>query len=295
MLSDDAFVDDPMPAELVLDHEPVSEEELDIFHEWGGEILTPEEIAEADGVVEDEDGAPLPGAAHWSITDDDSAEWAGRKYREKMDRVEDVRAKAKRWVERIHAWADDQARKPLADARYFEGQLERYLARRRAASAFTNRKGETDYKVKSIALPSVRLSSRTNGAKMVIDEESALVLWAKTLPDPLREAAVKETFLVSGVKSSVVFEPEQTGWEYALECGCFQRESFDPESPVDAEEDLMCATHHEHTSVLGAEPVTQLQAWLVIPAGEETDTEIRQRVPGVHVDPESVTITVKPA
>lgn len=103
------------------------------------------------------------------ITDDSSADWAGRKLKAARDRIAANNALADDEIHRVEAWLVDVNSTLTADAHYFEWLLTQYALEVRAA----------DPKRKSIKLPTVTMSTREPRATVTITDEDELKAWAK--------------------------------------------------------------------------------------------------------------------
>jgi Bacteriophage Mu Gam like protein len=122
-------------------------------------------------------------AARWYPGDDDAAEWCGRRYSAAVRDVETLRAQAADWHRRIDDWAIEALRRPEIEADYFEGLLARYAEDQRAA-----------IDRKTVALPSVKVATRSARERFVIDDEEALLAWVDDhLADDDLDAVVRTT------------------------------------------------------------------------------------------------------
>jgi hypothetical protein len=103
----------------------------------------------------------------WRITSDDEAEWAGRHLATATAELEALRARAHAWQERIQHWFEQAAREPARAAEFFGSHLEWYGRRVRAES-----------ERKSVALPSVKITTRSSPAAAEVADEPAVAEWA---------------------------------------------------------------------------------------------------------------------
>lgn len=121
------------------------------------------DAANTSNTVEYEDLEQLDVPQHFAVNDDSSANWVIRK-------ILECRAYAKRcgdWYEGEQARAKNQEKFFLFR---FGQQLQEY-ARRKIEAERTRRK--------SISLPAGSLGFRHEGPKLIIDDEAAVIQWAK--------------------------------------------------------------------------------------------------------------------
>lgn len=157
-------------------------------------ILDPPVDAEIIG----EDGDPEDtGPERWKITNDGQADWAMARLaaaRADMTRLAEQRdehiARANQWFQRV-------TREAVRDAAFFGPHLEDYAIRRRA---------ETSDKVKTVDLPSGRISTtRAKGPAPEIANPGAVLEWARTgAPDLIKST---EKVLISDLAPRVAVRP----------------------------------------------------------------------------------------
>lgn len=185
-------MDDPIPADLALDAEPLSEADLD--------------------AVDQGEHAP-EAVRRWEITDDGTAEWAMRKLADVQARIAGLEARRDNWMERIAIWFE-QATKPLASkAEFFTAHLSSYALRRREVDG-----------TKTLRLPSGAVSTRQPGPKVVVRDEEAFRAWALAHPDSpavrIRAELVRTTTTATG-GSTRTMQPVKSGdeWRVLLDGG----------------------------------------------------------------------------
>lgn len=183
----------PIPAELAVDDEPFTLDELD-------ESL-------ADTTDEVADLRPR----RWRVEDDGAAEWAMRHLAVVEQDAADVETQATAWVERIAEWQARATRPLQTRAAFFRAHLEDYALRRR----------EADPRAKSLTLPSGVVRTRVRGGDVVVADETALIAWAHEhlgSHDDGLVVKVVESVRVSELRKlvTVVEVPDSV----TMSCGC---------------------------------------------------------------------------
>lgn len=97
------------------------------------------------------------------VHNDDTANWVIRKITE-----------ARAYASRCEEWAERECRRAVRDEEFF---LCRYGAQLRAY--LEQKLAEQGGKRKSVSLPAGSLGYRTQAAKLVLDDESSVMTWAK--------------------------------------------------------------------------------------------------------------------
>lgn len=245
---------DPLPPALL---SPGSDVE-----EWVGELATAEDT--------------LPERAQaWRIDGTGSAAWAMAHVARAEAALSDLTAQAVEWYGRIDAWLAHEAAPHRRTKEFFESQLERYALDRR----------EADPKAKSLTLPDGKVSTTAKGAKVIVTDEEAAIEWARThAPEAVKTREVTTlglTELRTHVKARKVWT---IAW-VTNSCGC--KVSVRDDEGLDLPE---VGTLVESCSECGAEAlIGQIEPlayrWLAT-------TEDGAHVPGVDVEPDSVTAKV---
>lgn len=141
----------PLPPELAVETEPFSD------------FTLTDHLARPDA-----DPSTLP-LARWSIEDDGEADWAMRHVAVAQASLTQSRDQANAWRARIDQWEDDQAGRLQPRIAFFVGALEEFARRRR----------EEDPRAKTLRLPSGAISSRSVPEKVVVENEPAVLEWAR--------------------------------------------------------------------------------------------------------------------
>lgn len=154
-----------------------------------------DDILDYDGPepVEYDIDAPEP----FTITDDDLAEWAMRKYAAYRSRIAAAERIAEKERARIDWWLDDQKKKHERHATFFQGLLERYALSQR----------EVDGR-KSIDLPHGVIKTRIGQPKYEITDLDAFADWANDHAPDLIETVVKPS--IAGLRSAAEVEVTDT-------------------------------------------------------------------------------------
>ena len=184
-------MEDPIPPELALDAEPLSEPELD--------------------AVDQGEHAP-DSVLRWQITDDGAAEWAMRKLADVQSKVTELQSRRDGWTAKIAAWFD-QAAKPLSTrAEFFTAHLESYALRRREEDG-----------TKTLRLPSGIVSTRQPGPRVVVRDEAAFRAWALAHPDSpavrIKVDLVRSTSVAGEAKRTVQAVKSGDDWRVVLNDG----------------------------------------------------------------------------
>lgn len=184
-------MEDPIPPELALDAEPLSERELD--------------------AVDQGEHAP-DSVLRWQITDDGAAEWAMRKLADVQSQVAELEARRDGWMAKIAAWFD-QATKPLSSrAEFFGAHLESYALRRREEDG-----------IKTVRLPSGSVSTRQPGPRVVVRDEAAFRAWALAHPDSpavrIKVDLMRTTQAAGEMKRTVRAVKSGEDWRVVLDDG----------------------------------------------------------------------------
>lgn len=196
----------PIPAELAIDDEPFTLEELEaalaylrahdpecddpsaLLQDLGAS----EAAVDLDSLPEDQraGAAAVARIAGWRITDRGGAEWAGRRYAQRRADIDDIKARAKAWKARITEWERDEVAKLAGSAEHLERLLIDYADERRR---------EDPKHAKSTTLPSVTIAGRAQnvGGKVALADEDEVIAWAETsLATEEYEEVIKTTTTV---------------------------------------------------------------------------------------------------
>lgn len=202
---------EPIPSELT-EPEPGDNRWANVMAEYAAglaeyhDVLGPDEVA-IDLVLAPSDyevvggipaSPPLARALAWRIDGPRTAEWAMAKLAEAEAQLQQLGAQADDWAARIRVWFDQAAARHLATRAFFDQHLQAYALAER---------DRTDGKVKTVQLPSGRVSTTASAAKAVVADEQAVVAWADaTFDDPEVLQAVAPTqrrVLLNGLRELV--------------------------------------------------------------------------------------------
>jgi hypothetical protein len=233
------------------------------------EPLTDDEIA---GFVEASavDGED-PHRPHWSIDSDEEAEWAMRKlvYEERALRT--INDQAEDWAARIQRWHDEATKPHKSTAAFFRGVLEDYARRQREEGRL------------SVPLPSGKVSTRNVPASVkVVDEATVLA----ELPQEVRNVVVKESVRLNLFQKATAVARTAT---LHVSCGhVFEVVILDPKEIGPETVCGICSKVDDPDSLVA---ITGVELSAPIPVLKTT----RKPVPGAIVEPERVSVTVKPS
>lgn len=133
-----------------------------------GDTLAPLTTARAVERLANPTRAPAEARA-WTVTDDGAAEWAMRHVADAEREIGELRAQADEWTARIEDWFARKTRSAEARRAFMSAHLEAYALTLRA---------ESGGKVKTVILPSGRVSTRGGGPRVVVYDEEAVLAWA---------------------------------------------------------------------------------------------------------------------
>lgn len=277
----------PIPAFLAMEEQPFTAWDVDQAVEAGQlsevhvlAILTGEELPDPEP---DEDGeVPDVKPLKWRVEDLDSAEWAGRMWRDADAEVKHVEGLAAEWRMQVTRWEERVLLPKRTRRALFESMLLLYMRRVRE---------ETNGKTKSIKLPSVTLSS-TGGTtdKVAIVDDDAVVAWAEeNLEDEqvalvvkvTKKALVSELRKVAGIK-------ELPAAQVVLACGC----RVTVEGAHDVGDIILGHVCPDATEDPADQPVVEVVDEL---ARKFVVDDADRPVPGVAVHPPTVTYKVTAA
>jgi hypothetical protein len=208
----------------------------------------------------------------WRIEDDGTAEWAMRKLARERRALDGVADQAHEWTARIDAWASSASAPVERRIRWWEGHLEDYARRQREEGRLT------------VSLPSGKVRTSNVPASVKVADEAQVLA---SLPDEVRELVVKESVRLRDLQAATAVARTAT---LHLACGhSFECVVLDPKEigPV-----TNCSTCDEgegenrsEVSIAGAEfsaPIPVLKS-------------TRKPVPGAIVEPERVSVSVRPS
>lgn len=306
-----AMPDIPIPAELAVEAEPLSDDELaryfDVHEAFTSASGLPEHMRPQPSETE---------AGRWRIESDDAAEWALRKLAMARDEAARLREQADEWAARIEHWFVQAAREHVRTEAFMRERLEDYGLRRRDAGGAA-----------TLNLPSgtIKTTSSQPAVEVVDDATLALVLetalgeppralsdedaasyrawreaWDKLVADSDEPVElVKRTPKVYvGPLRKLVRVAElptgQTRWVLSLSCEHEQIITTDDDDMgVELGDELPC-------SQCPGDPIDGAALSTLIAVEQQQLTELvavgpdDEPVPGAGVKPGGVTATVKP-
>lgn len=194
---------DQIPPELALDDQPFTLDELD-------QVLHRQQITGDPREADDVDASEVE---RWTITDEGSAEWAMAHYAAIQANIKALDEQAEAYVDRITRWHDSAFARLARRRDFFEGRLVAYAAEFRARDPKHN---------KTLHLPSGQVGSTESRPKAKVDDEAALIEWARQhlTDEQLAEVVqVTEKAMVSALRKLVTIVRRPRGYQVVLECG----------------------------------------------------------------------------
>jgi hypothetical protein len=253
-----ALPEDLLPPFLAVDEEPLTDDEVAGF-------------VQAAAVDEEDD----PHRPRWSIDRDEEAEWAMRKLAHEERALGTTNDQADDWAARIQQWRDEATKPHKATAAFFRGALEDYARRQREEGRL------------SVPLPSGKVSTREVPAKVKVNHEATVLA---SLPAEIRDQVVEESVRLRELQK--VTAVARTATVY-LSCG----HSFDCVvlDPSEIGPQTNCERCLSEGVLIGQDPaevrIIEVELSAPIPVLKTT----RKLVPGAIVEPERVSVTVKPS
>lgn len=182
---------DLIPADLLVDTPPLTDDALAAYDAW---------------VYEDMPGTPAAEAVRaWTIDGPNTCAWALAKYAAAQAVINDAAARRDAYVARIMDAYENEIRRAARDVQFFGGHLGRY------AVAERERTGD---KTKTVVTPNGKITTTRHAAKVIVDNEAAVLEWAeKHAP-----AAVKRSVLLTLMRDAVTLVEVPTS--VVMSCGC---------------------------------------------------------------------------
>lgn len=123
----------------------------------------------------------------WEIRSLDEAEWAFQKLAALRGRAKEIAEQASVWFSRTERWEADESRRIEPGLVFFTERLEHYGLQQRALDEKNN---------KTTRLPSGRIETRGSAdPKVVVEDEAAVIGWAKDALDEAEYEQVVKTVL----------------------------------------------------------------------------------------------------
>jgi phage host-nuclease inhibitor protein Gam len=250
-----ALPEDLLPPFLAVDEEPLTDDEVAGF-------------VQADAVDEEDD----PHRPRWSIDSDEEAEWAMRKLAYEERALRTINDQAEDWAGRIQQWRDEATKPHKSTAAFFRGALEDYARRQREEGRL------------SVPLPSGKVSTRNVPASVKVADEATVL---DCLPAVERVYVTKESIRLRELQQITAVARTAT---LHVSCGhSFEVVVLDP-SEIGPE--TVCGICSAATDPDPHEvAITSVELSAPIPVLKTT----RKQVPGAIVEPERVSVTVKPS
>lgn len=224
-----------LPPELAVESEPFGIEDLDAVLEEAlmsgpdGTDITPERLLRDPDLDAETVPALMRAPARWRVTDDRTAEWAARHWRDASDGISEVTEQAAFWIEQIKGWAEGRARTLENRVRFMAAQLEDYALEQRETSGG---------KRKTVTLPSATVRTRPQPERVeVIDGKAQeFVAWAEEhLPEVVRvrkDPAASEF----GEHLRIGRKLDGVAYHAGLTCGHEAEGTLEPDDPLGAGE-----------------------------------------------------------
>lgn len=142
----------------------------------------------------------IPEPEHFIADTIDKADWAARKAASIQAELTEKEAAAKRQIEKIQAWLDNERTKAADTASFFEQHALNYLLQVRQTELDSGTK--EDKLTKTIKLPSgAQLRARQLRDKFNIEDEQAAITWAEQNNSPI--LVIKKTISKTEVARTV--------------------------------------------------------------------------------------------
>lgn len=281
-----------LPAALAMDVEPISPDDLDAFIDWSldhasssvdaAELVA--SLAEIVAAGAEADSRAVPETiASFHVHDLGSAEWAMRKWADVNDQMVQVDAQADAWIARIREWKNSETQRLFVERQFFDHHLTAYMAAVREASK--NDKGEP--RTKSLKLPSGTLKSMGHAAVPLVEDEAALIAWARenVEPDEIDEVVrVRTDVMISGLRRFADVKP----WHVCiLQMGCGHEISYEADETPEVGSQVFCYACEGKTAEVLAVDSDEIVDAVLDNAGRPID--------GAGVKPAHVTYSIKAA
>jgi phage host-nuclease inhibitor protein Gam len=254
-----ALPEDLLPPFLAVDEEPLSDEEVAGFIDAAAEQAN----APADAL--------LPPAPRWSIDSDEEAEWAMRKLALEHRALNQIEHQTAVWADRIDAWAASAAAPLERRIRFWTGHLEDYARRQREAGRNT------------VSVPSGKVSTRDVPASVKVADEATVLA---ELPQEVRDVVVKESVRLNLFQKATTVARTAT-----LHASCGHSFEVVVLDPSEIGPETTCALCGQEEGASPTVAIVGVELSAPIPVLKSN----RKPVPGAIVEPERVSVTVKPS
>lgn len=259
---------DLIPAEAFQGDQPPSltEAELEAYYVWcvePGLQMSVDHAVNAEAIQ-----ATANVVKAWRIDGTNTAAWAMAKLAEADAELAGIAQQADEFHNRIDEWTEQQAKRPVRTREFFAGHLERYALWLREQSG-----------VKTLNLPNGKVATRETAYRAVIEDADALLAWAEANDPDMIEVTKKVP--VAKMRQRVTLVEVPTAVVMA-QCGCIV--------DVEADQWQLAASYQVGTGMICAQCGQEalVGRWL------DTTVLVAGDVPGVAVEPASVSATVKP-
>lgn len=281
-----------LPPALALDADPIPPDAIETFVDWAIErahdtndaAALVSSLAEVVSAGTEADSKNLPDEVQrFHVHDLGSAEWAMRKWAELDGQIETVRTQADVWISRIREWQTAELQRLVVEQAFFDQHLTAYMAAVREASK--NDKGEP--RTKSLKLPSGTLKSIGHAAVPLVEDEAALIAWARenVEPDEIDEVVrVRTDVMISGLRRFADVKP----WHVCiLQMGCGHEISYEADETPEVGSQVFCYACEGKTAEVLAVDSDEIVDAVLDNAGRPID--------GAGVKPAHVTYSIKAA
>lgn len=256
------MTDDLIPVE-VFETDTMNDERWAEFLRWA------DETAEAGrDVMLDE----VPDSARWQCVTESDAAWAMAQLREHLVVLDQVAEMAELYRQRIDAWEAKRTARHSAGAAALEAHL----------SAWAHRRREVDPDVKTLHLPTGKISTRQVNETVKIEDPATVVDWAKAsgYGDAVK---VAESVQVSTLKTLGRFVDVVESTAVRLQCG--------DETMVDGDAKVgeVCGCRMHPGDLVMIDEILGHTSNRVFVAGPDAEP-----VPGTRVEPARIGVKVEP-
>lgn len=277
-------VTDPviLPPSLALDEEPLDAGHLDeivseVVNEAESSGLSPAEVLES-WIADARAGVATRDA--WFVDGDGPAEWAMRKLAEIDANLAALDEQAVAYADKIRTWHSDARRRVSVQRAFFAGHLERYGIAVREANP----------KRSTIVLPSGKIATTDNRAKVEVADDETLIEWVdENLPATVADviAPTSRRVLISELRKIATVADQPTGRVTLLAaCGCSS--TLPGEDTIDLVDagTMRCPTEQHDL-----QPIVDV----VVESRHVAVTETGETVPGVTITERHYSAKATPA
>lgn len=164
----------PFPQLAGVPTAPMSDDDIEVLVRWADDHADPIGDIEASIVAPETWARDLPEPVRsFRVEDVGAAEWAMRKLRAVERERTEAREQAAVWKAEVDVWLEAELARSASTAAFFTAHLERYAVQCRIETGRA-----------TLTLPSGKVSTTQQKAKVVVEDEAVVIAWAKTVFDP---------------------------------------------------------------------------------------------------------------